>query len=172
MKGEMSFITIVNVWLKAGSNNGECDWKQGWKMKIYSTVFSGKGNIFYGAHQDTEQSVEGNVEVVHRSTYLSHLHTFTFNVSSATRTRYQMYPNIYNSYPQLCSSLPCCCSTELCPAVLVWVSPVRTGAVAARAGARQMGWAVATGGPSLTIAIFILCLPLFLLDPFIMLHPS
>ena len=64
-------------------------------MKIYSTVFSGKGNIFYGAHQDTEQSVEGNVEVVHRSTYLSHLHTFTFNVSSATRTRYQMYPNIY-----------------------------------------------------------------------------
>ena len=69
-------------------------------MKIYSTVFSGKGNIFYGAHQDTEQSVEGNVEVVHRSTYLSHLHTFTFNVSSATRTRYQMYPNIYNNYPQ------------------------------------------------------------------------
>ena len=69
-------------------------------MKIYSTVFSGKGNIFYGAHQDTEQSVEGNVEVVHRSTYLSHLHTFTFTVSSATRTRYQMYPNIYNSNPQ------------------------------------------------------------------------
>ena len=100
MKGEMSFITIVNVWLKAGSDDGECDWKQGWKMKIYSTVFSGKGNIFYGAHQDTEQSVEGNVEVVHRSTYLSHLHTFTFNVSSATRTRYQMYPNIYNSYPE------------------------------------------------------------------------
>ena len=66
-------------------------------MKIYSTVFSGKGNIFYGAHQDTEQSVEGNVEVVHRSTYLSHLHTFTFNVSSATRTRYQMYPNIYSA---------------------------------------------------------------------------
>ena len=164
MKGEMSFITIVNVWLKAGSNDGECDWKQGWKMKIYSTVFSGKGNIFYGAHQDTEQSVEGNVEVVHRSTYLSHLHTFTFNVSSATRTAgtrcIQTFTTVIHRHHVmlLCSSLPCCCSTELCPAVLVWVSPVRTGAVAARAGARQMGWAAVSGDPSLTFSIFILCL--------------
>ena len=36
-----------------------------------------KRKHFYGAHQDTKQSVEGNVGVVHRSTYLSHLHTFT-----------------------------------------------------------------------------------------------
>ena len=90
-------------------------------MKIYSTVFSGKGNIFYGAHQDTEQSVEGNVGVVHRSTYLSHLHTFTFNVSKATRTRYQMYPNIHSSYPQTSCDVTLlrAAASELCPAAPV-----------------------------------------------------
>ena len=141
MKGEMSFITIVNVWLKAGSNNGECDWKQGWKMKIYSTVFSGKGNIFYGAHQDTEQSVEGNVEVVHRSTYLSHLHTFTFNVSSATRTRYKMYPNIYNSYPQTCYSAPRCLVAAAQSCVLLsWSECLQWGLVQWQPGLEQDRW--------------------------------
>ena len=121
-----------------------------------------KRKHFYGTHQDTEQSVEGNVGVVHRSTYLSHLHTFTFNVSKATRTRYQMYPNIHSSYPQTSCDVTLlrAAASELCPAAPVWVSPVRTGAVAARAGARQMGWAVATNGPLLPFAIFILCLPL------------